>query len=432
MSKISKNTLHKLCLIAGAKQVSGVMYEILRGKINEIIEDLFKIVYIYVKHSYRKTITENDVRLALHDMPNLRNFHIGPNIQNIKKCKSAPTYKKKYNSTVNFKKKALAVQKQHNCLHIPKAIFERLCRKEIKKILSGDMYVSKIRISKNALNLAQISIEDYIIKLLRGSVKSAINSGRSVLHVKDLQHIANIIEEANSGNGITLLTDINFSLYIKKILKGINPLCRSSQDFIVQINNFLNLLANKIASKSYLLSHINKRKTISARCIQSAIELILPGELRKFAKDGGIKSVKKYLIKIKKEKGERGRGGRKNKHKVTKSNKAGLQFPVTKMKQYFKVFNTNIGNTADVYLASVLEYITAELVDISCNAATDTNHITIKSRDLMLFVSHDEETRNLANNIGFSTALGGSPPNTHAVNYYTQKKKSKKKSKKKN
>ena len=73
MSKnIKKILLHKLCLIAGAKQVSGVIYEILRGKINEIIENLFKIVCIYVKHSYRKTITENDVRLALHDMPNLR------------------------------------------------------------------------------------------------------------------------------------------------------------------------------------------------------------------------------------------------------------------------------------------------------------------------------------------------------------------------
>ena len=120
-------------------------------------------------------------------------------------------------------------------------------------------------------------------------------------------------------------------------------------------------MANKIASKSYLLSHINKRKTISARCIQSAIELILSGKLRIFAKKRGYKNLlKKYLSKIKREKEERERG-RKNKHKETKSNKAGLKFPVTKMKQYFKVFNTNIGNTADVYLATILEYITAEI-----------------------------------------------------------------------
>jgi len=422
MTKISKNTLHKLCLIAGAKQVSTFIYEVLRGEIKEIIENLFKIVYVYVKHSYRKTITENDVRLALHDMPNLRNFHIGSNIQNIKTCKSSPTYKKKYNSTINFKKKALAVQAQHNCLHIPKAIFERLCREAIKNISSDSVF--KIRISKNALNLAQISIEDYIIKLLRGSVKSAINAGRSVLQVKDLHHIASIIGEANSGNGITLLTDINFSLYIKKVLKQINPLCRSSQDFIVQINNFLNLLANKIASKSYLLSHIHKRKTISVRCVGSAIGIIFPQELQEVAKNEGKKSVTKYNTTV-----ERMKTQKKTKYtkSVTRSNKAGLEFPVTKMKQYFKVFNTNIGNTADVYLATILEYITAELVNLSCNTSIRNKHVTVTSRDLMVSITKDEEMSELTNSIGFSTALGGRLPNTHALEYYTQKKKSKKK-----
>ena len=67
------------------------------------------------------------------------------------------------------------------------------------------------------------------------------------------------------------------------------------------------------------------------------------------------------------------------------------------------------------------------MVDLSYDTAIKNKHVTVTSRDLMFSITKDEELSKLANIIGFSTALGGRLPNTHAVEYYTQKKKSKKK-----
>ena len=50
----------------------------------------------------------------------------------------------------------------------------------------------------------------------------------------------------------------------------------------------------RIAAESSRLAHYNKRSTITSREIQTAVRLLLPGELAKHAVSEGTKAVTKY------------------------------------------------------------------------------------------------------------------------------------------
>ena len=60
------------------------------------------------------------------------------------------------------------------------------------------------------------------------------------------------------------------------------------------MNSFVNDLFERIAAEASRLAHYNKRKTITSREIQTAVRLLLPGELAKHAVSEGTKAVTKY------------------------------------------------------------------------------------------------------------------------------------------
>eukprot|EP00106_Octopus_bimaculoides_P010764 XP_014778206.1 PREDICTED: histone H3.3-like [Octopus bimaculoides] len=60
------------------------------------------------------------------------------------------------------------------------------------------------------------------------------------------------------------------------------------------MNSFVNDLFERIASEASRLAHYNKRSTISSREVQTAVRLLLPGELAKHAVSEGTKAVTKY------------------------------------------------------------------------------------------------------------------------------------------
>ena len=69
-----------------------------------------------------------------------------------------------------------------------------------------------------------------------------------------------------------------------------------------------------------------------------------------------------------------GRGkGKTAKKAVSRSAKAGLQFPVGRVARYLKVgkYATRVGAGAPVYLAAVLEYLAAEVLELAGNASKD-------------------------------------------------------------
>ncbi|XP_075259025.1 histone H2B.3-like [Convolutriloba macropyga] len=85
-----------------------------------------------------------------------------------------------------------------------------------------------------------------------------------------------------------------YSLYIYKVLKQVHPDTGISSKAMSIMNSFVNDIFERIAGEASKLAHYNKRSTISSREIQTAVRLLLPGELAKHAVSEGTKAVTKY------------------------------------------------------------------------------------------------------------------------------------------
>ena len=85
-----------------------------------------------------------------------------------------------------------------------------------------------------------------------------------------------------------------YSIYIYKVLKQVHPDTGISSKAMSIMNSFVNDIFERIAGESSRLAHYNKRHTISSREIQTAVRLLLPGELAKHAVSEGTKAVTKY------------------------------------------------------------------------------------------------------------------------------------------
>lgn len=93
----------------------------------------------------------------------------------------------------------------------------------------------------------------------------------------------------------------------------------------------------------------------------------------------------------------KGKGGRGEKKSTTASAKAGLQFPVGRIGRYLRQgkYATRMGAGAPVYLAAVLEYLCAEILELAGNAARDNKKSRIVPRHITLAVKNDEELNKL-------------------------------------
>jgi histone H2B len=85
-----------------------------------------------------------------------------------------------------------------------------------------------------------------------------------------------------------------YSSYIYKVLKQTHPDTGISQKAMSIMNSFVNDIFERIAGEASKLAAYNKKSTISAREIQTAVRLILPGELAKHAVSEGTRAVTKY------------------------------------------------------------------------------------------------------------------------------------------
>ena len=85
-----------------------------------------------------------------------------------------------------------------------------------------------------------------------------------------------------------------YSVYIYKVLKQVHPETGISSKAMSIMNSFVNDIFEKIAAESSRLAQYNKKSTITSREIQTAVRLLLPGELAKHAVSEGTKAVTKY------------------------------------------------------------------------------------------------------------------------------------------
>lgn len=216
-----------------------------------------------------------------------------------------------------------------------------------------------------------------------------------------------------------------YATYIYKVLKQVHPDTGLSKKAMSTANSIINDLHVRIIEEAVHICTANRNKGISVRHIVSAVKILFPDELASHAKSEGVKAVTKYqssLPKVahKSHSGPPGGLGGKGKGKgkrsgvptKTMSFRAGLQFPVGRTRRLIKqLTRMRVGAKAAIYLAAVEEYLTAEILELSGNAARDYKRKRITPRCIQLAIRNDEELNKL---IPGTIASGGVIPNIHA------------------
>ena len=85
-----------------------------------------------------------------------------------------------------------------------------------------------------------------------------------------------------------------YNTYIYKVLKQVHPNTGISTKGMAIMNSFMNDIFERLTREAANVARINKKKTLSARDIQTAARFVLPGELAKHAVSEGTKAMAKF------------------------------------------------------------------------------------------------------------------------------------------
>ena len=200
-----------------------------------------------------------------------------------------------------------------------------------------------------------------------------------------------------------------YSSYLHKVLKQVHPDTGVTKKAMAVMNNYVTDLFQRLASEAGNLARQVKRSTLSSREVQTAVRLVLPGELAKHAVSEATKAVTKFKAADRKAK----KGQKKS---SSLSSHAGIQFPVGRVLRHLKkgLYAPRVSEHAAVYLAAVLEYMAAELFELAGNAARDNKKTRIIPRHVQLAVRNDAELDQLIDR-KMTIASGGVLPHIHTV-----------------
>ena len=128
-----------------------------------------------------------------------------------------------------------------------------------------------------------------------------------------------------------------------------------------------------------------------AKVNETLIDKTVPKKSSQVAKNG--KAKRKFGGRVKRAEGE--------KKSLSKTQRAGLQFPVGRLGRYLRngKYAERVSGGAPVYLAAVLEYLTAEILELAGNVARDNNKSRLVPRHVQLAVRHDKELNTLLSEV---------------------------------
>jgi histone H2A len=101
------------------------------------------------------------------------------------------------------------------------------------------------------------------------------------------------------------------------------------------------------------------------------------------------------------------RGARKGGKSTTRSAKAGVNFPVGRIQRYIKqgLYARRVGGSGGVYMAAVLEYVVAEIIEAAADVTDSMKALSITPRHIQLAIKKDDELSQLF--AGCNVSTGG-------------------------
>jgi histone H2A len=201
-----------------------------------------------------------------------------------------------------------------------------------------------------------------------------------------------------------------FETYILKVLKQITSNGGITSNAKQQLNSVLCTISKYISNIVLDITIILKKKTISEKEIVSALKLILTGELLTNSLTEGSKAVENF------KNFKETKNLEDNEDLKYKQSKANILFPPSLVEKFLRRFGYTkimVSSLAPVYLASVLEYLTFEILDMSNNNCIDDKRVRITIRDIELSIRTDPEINNLFTKMNINLLGGGVVPFIH-------------------
>jgi len=193
-----------------------------------------------------------------------------------------------------------------------------------------------------------------------------------------------------------------FETYISKILKTITDDNGITVNAKQQLNSAICLVAKYLGSKSRDLVVISKKKTMSIKQIGNAVKLTLCSSLATSAIENADRAVEQFTEDTDKY------GSRQD--------KAGIIFPPSISEKFLRNFdfsNIMITKSSPIYFASILEFITTQVLVYAVKIAKENNHVRVTIRDLEMSVRMNKELSVLFSTCKISFIGGGVMPDIH-------------------
>jgi histone H3/H4 len=197
-----------------------------------------------------------------------------------------------------------------------------------------------------------------------------------------------------------------FEIFILKVLKQISPANNLTNNAKQQLNSFVCVFLKQLVTILFNLTSYAKKKTYSVKEVENAMQFMLTGDLLKNSLLEGEKAVVRY---------------NSSKNDTTSSSsskqvKAGILFPPSIIEKFLKTSSSSnimVANNTPIYLATICEYIIAEILDVAVFFCRQDKRTRIIIRDIELGIQNDEELKKLVSTLNVNFIGGGVVPYIH-------------------
>ena len=207
-----------------------------------------------------------------------------------------------------------------------------------------------------------------------------------------------------------------FEIYISKVLKQISTTNGITNNAKQQLNSAICHILKYISSLILKLTISGKKKTITLKEVENSLKIVLSGELLNCALEEGNKSCLNISSST------------VDNINLSRQQKASIIFPPSVVEKFLRNFGSSkimVNSLAPVFLASVIEFISYEILELSVNFCKENKHNRITIRDLELSVRSDDELNHLFQKLNLTFLGGGVLPYIHTslLNKVVKKKK---------
>jgi histone H3 len=189
----------------------------------------------------------------------------------------------------------------------------------------------------------------------------------------------------------------SFRAYIHRTLKVVYPELHITRPALEAVDSIVRVCATELVDRSLVLTGGSDKKTVSDQELSASCRLILPEALVERYHSSATQSCETYKNCVTNKTEDSG-----DKKAQTRESRAGLVFSVSAAEKYLRCFGQNgyhVSANAPVYLASLLQNLTNDLLKAGGHECVENKRVTITVRHLFIGVTNDQNLERLVDSL---------------------------------